>query len=85
MNGKPIVLCNPCLAVREATLESSRSADDSHVTQQSTKDEWCEGLLRAFLIILSRVVNRVTLSKDASYSNIHSSVFTVFSCVQNDP
>ncbi|KAM7455000.1 hypothetical protein BLSTO_04243 [Blastocystis sp. subtype 1] len=67
MNGKPIVLCNPCLAVREATLESSNPADDSHVMEQSTKDEWCEGLL----------LNRITLSKDASYGNIHSSVFTV--------
>ena len=70
MNGKPIVLCNPCLAVREATLE--------------TKDEWCEGLLRAFPIVFSCVVNKITLSKDASYGNIHSSVFTVFPCVQND-
>ena len=84
MNGKPIVLCNPCLAVREATLESSNPADDSHVTEQSTKDEWSEGLLRAFPIVFSCVVNKITLSKDASYGNIHSSVFTVFPCVQND-
>ena len=45
MNGKPIVLCSSCLSVREASIENRSIVDDSHATEKSTGDEWCEGLL----------------------------------------
>ena len=77
MNGKPIVLCNPCLCVREASIENMKIVGFSHATEQSTGDAWCEGLLRMLSVVDSCVVNSVALSKEECFSNIHSSVFTV--------
>ena len=52
MNGKPVVVCNRCLYVRETSMDNMRIVDFKHPRMDDTHDDWVEGLLRIILWLL---------------------------------
>ena len=40
MNGKPVVVCNRCLYVRETSMDNMRIVDFKHPRMDDTHDDW---------------------------------------------